>query len=189
MTHDNIFLTVDPGRDGAAVIWENNIPATWMFFHHTKRRDYGAMLYEFLQQYGSDRIRVAFLERIFRPYKGTITEGTKLGCLQILRIPTVRLYAQTWQKHRNANTDDGWKNIPWNYSTQNKAKSVHFVTTMMPDLNLLRTEACDKPHDGLADAICIGLWAIDGMEQGVIKIPKLAYTTRIEYVQEVLFDD
>ena len=166
------MVTIDPGADGAAVIWEDGEPTQWMFFYHSKRTDYAVMLFDFLNGFGAEKVKVVFLERIFQPYVGTITEGSNLGTLQVLGIPVYRLSSTTWQAYRNKNVDAGWRKIPWRYKTNGKQKSVHLAGSRYPQVSLFRTERVTKPHDGLADALCMGMWVIDKIERNDIVLPE-----------------
>lgn len=45
-----------------------------------------------------------------------------------------------------------------------KAKSIVAAQQLFPDVNLLATERCTKPHDGMADALMIAWWALRNLK-------------------------
>jgi len=63
-------------------------------------------------------------------------------------------------------TPQAWmKSILAGYSSQGKTKaSVEYVKAKYPILSLLATERSRKPHDGMADALCIAEygWRLEG---------------------------
>ena len=80
---------------------------------------------------------------------GRVFEGMIAACA-MLDIPIIQVTPQAWKKKVLAGL--AWKG--------NKDASIEYVRRRFPELNLLRTPKCRKYHDGMADAICIGLSAI-----------------------------
>lgn len=69
--------------------------------------------------------------------------GRLEGLLAGLEIPYVTVRPQIWKKAILAGT------------AKDKAAAITFVTHMFPLVKLGRN---GKPHDGMADALCIALW-------------------------------
>lgn len=77
--------------------------------------------------------------------------GILLGVCGALRIPYILITPQQWKKTVLYGLD--WK--------QNKGASVTFVQRRFPDLSLLATPRCKKPHDGIADAVCLAMFGVN----------------------------
>ena len=68
--------------------------------------------------------------------------GILLGILGALKISTVRVTPQAWKKAILAGTK------------KDKDAAIEYVNMKYPDFELILPR-CRKPHDGMADAICI----------------------------------
>ena len=72
--------------------------------------------------------------------------GEILGILTALQIPYQLVTPQAWKKVVLEGLD--WKG-------KGKEVAIEYVQRRYPSVNLLATERSRKPHDGMADAICI----------------------------------
>lgn len=75
--------------------------------------------------------------------------GTILGVLGAGRISTTLVTPQRWKKV--VLTDVGDKD---------KAAAIAFCRRMYPTCQLLASDRCRKPHDGMADALCIATYGL-----------------------------
>ncbi len=71
--------------------------------------------------------------------------GMLHGIVQTLWIPFRLVRPQAWKKLILAGTDHG------------KTAAIEHVTRAYPDIELMPGR-CRKPHDGIADAVCIAEW-------------------------------
>ena len=70
------------------------------------------------------------------------------GILTTLKVPYITVRPSDW--HRQI-----CKGLPGDA----KAKALKRVQTTLPNLNLLATPRCKKPHSGIVDAACLALYA------------------------------
>ncbi len=75
------------------------------------------------------------------------TYGELLGMLKTLRIPFDRPTPQTWKKAILSGT------------SKDKIAAINYVKASHPNLCLLASKRCKKPHDGMADAVCLAEYA------------------------------
>lgn len=74
--------------------------------------------------------------------------GKVLAVLEILGVPRVRVLPQIWQKrvlHGHGDT---------------KNAAISYCLGRFPSVSLLKTSKCTKPHDGIADALCLAEYAL-----------------------------
>ena len=74
-----------------------------------------------------------------------VSYGYIKGALEAYRIPYQEIPPQRWKKEFGLNSD--------------KAASVDVCRKLFPDVNLLPTERCRKPHDGMAEALLLAEYA------------------------------
>ena len=72
--------------------------------------------------------------------------GTVIGICAGLRIPVQLVTPQAWKKVVLAGTD------------KSKDAAIEYVQMAYPGLSLLPTPRCRKPHDGMADAVCLAVY-------------------------------
>ena len=70
--------------------------------------------------------------------------GAIQGIIVALRLPYQLVTPQKWKK-----------SILIGYDKSDKSGAVLYVQRKYPKVNLLETPRCRKPHDGMADAICL----------------------------------
>lgn len=71
--------------------------------------------------------------------------GWLKGVLDLGEISYQEIRPQQWKKEFGLNSD--------------KAKSVEVCRRLFPDVSLLRTPKCKKPHDGMAEALLMAEYA------------------------------
>ena len=69
--------------------------------------------------------------------------GLILGALKALKVPTEIVTPQAWKKEVLAGTP------------KDKDAAIAYCKHAFPSVSLLATERSKKPHDGMADALCI----------------------------------
>lgn len=67
------------------------------------------------------------------------------GMLEAFSIPYQEIPPQRWKKEFGLNSD--------------KEKSIDVCRRLFPDVNLLATPKCKKPHDGMAEALLMAEYA------------------------------
>jgi crossover junction endodeoxyribonuclease RuvC len=67
------------------------------------------------------------------------------GVLTALAIPYQLVPPQTWKKVFSLNAS--------------KLNSIEVCQKLFPDVDLMRTERCKKPHDGMAEALLMAEYA------------------------------
>jgi len=79
--------------------------------------------------------------------------GKLLGYFEGVNVPIFRVQAQRWKK------------VVLSAMEHTKEGAIEFCRRFYPTLNLLRTPQCTKPHDGLADALCIAVYGFEDQEK------------------------
>lgn len=73
--------------------------------------------------------------------------GKLLGMCQTLRVGFDLVSPQTWKKLILRDTK------------RDKDAAIDFVNRLFPGISLI-PEGCKKPHDGIADAVCLMQWGV-----------------------------
>jgi len=74
--------------------------------------------------------------------------GKVEGVFQALEIPVYRVIPQTWKKKILAGTK------------KDKLAAIEFCQNFYPDVNLLATSRSKIPHTGIADSLCLAIYAM-----------------------------
>jgi hypothetical protein len=86
--------------------------------------------------------------------KGNFSNGYSYGVIKTVirlsKLPHIEVNPRTWQKEM-------FKDIK-GAEMSTKDASFEFCRRTFPDQSLLATPRCKKPHDGMADAICIAFY-------------------------------
>ena len=162
----NIYLGIDPGKDGALVAINDDGAVAGSFLTSrdftttigkSSKREYLAsrMSYAIKCLGGKHNIKLAVVEKqSARPGQGVSSTfstgfgyGLWVGILAAHSIPFVEVRPKTWTSHI-------LRDVPG----EGKSRSVYAVMNRMPDLDLT-PGLKRKPHDGLADAGCLALYA------------------------------
>jgi crossover junction endodeoxyribonuclease RuvC len=166
MSFDN-FVGIDPGKTGAAVALDDRgIPVDWVAANHPDEGYANGGVYwptrmaDWLREVKDTRggIALAVLEKQqARPMEGRSSilttgrgQGLWEGALSALGIPFVLVPPATWTRAIFGSMPKG---------TDRKARAVETSLSRLPALELTWGRR-RKPHDGLADAGCLALYAI-----------------------------
>lgn len=153
-----LILGVDSGLDGAfAWLHEGRIAGTRPTRHmlDAERRLDFAVIREWAQLLNAkfpDAPRVAAIEEPFAPKgreRGVMGSWRRFGQLEALlwtlEYEVIGVQARRWQSALG-------------FAGDSKAASLAYAIEHHPEVNLIPPRA-KKPHDGLADAVCIAVWA------------------------------
>ena len=156
MNEEKIFIGVDPGLSGAVAVIDSTEVRTWLIplVRSVKRNEIDCVaLAKLISEATNKRLACCCCELVgARPGQGVVSmfrfgeaSGLVRGICYGLSIPVVLVTPQTWKKTILAGFD--WKG--------RKAASVEYCQARYPHLNLLPTKRSRKPHDGMADAVCM----------------------------------
>jgi len=167
MSTPTIYIGIDPGKDGALVVIneEGKVESSFMTgrdFTTTigkgTKREYlvSRMNYAVKCLQGKHNIKLAAIEKqSARPGQGVTSTfstgygyGLWVGVLSSNGIPFIEVRPKTW-------TSKILRDVPG----EGKNRSVYAVMNRLPDLDLTPGKK-RKPHDGLADAACLALYSM-----------------------------
>jgi crossover junction endodeoxyribonuclease RuvC len=143
-----ICLGIDPGKNGAyALIDTEQSRRVW-----TKVMDEPAFIHD-MQEIARENGSIGCLEKVgAMPGQGVTSMftfgrgfGFLEGVLQTLLIAYQLTPPQKWKKEYSLNSD--------------KSKSIEVCQNLFPDVSLLATPKCRKPHDGMAEALLMAEYA------------------------------
>ena len=145
------IISIDPGAKGAAVVWI----AGEVFRVHAGEGWATRFIADVDILLNARGVSKVFIEKAqAMPGQGVASMfrygqsyGELLGACAAVGLPVVQVAPQTWQKF-------AYRGI----SGEEKARSLEACRRLLPKQNLVLS-GCRKPHDGLADALLIGLWA------------------------------
>jgi len=147
-----ITIGIDPGKNGAmAIMDKGKVLFSEPFPFVGEELDLKKMMQEiFFHRNGKECLAV--LEKVHAmPGQGVCSMftfgkgyGELRGMLKVLQIPVIEPTPQAWKKAVLAGSD--WKG--------NKAASCEHVMKKYPDVCLTPGKT-RKPHDGIADAVCL----------------------------------
>lgn len=144
------FLGIDPGKSGgvAFIDAKSGVVSTEVF-------DEGNLveLCTEMADNGDVKRAVCCLEKVgARPAQGSVSGfnfgqnfGYIRGVLASFKIPYQEITPQKWKKEFGLNSD--------------KSLSVEVCRKLFPDIGLLATPKCKKPHDGMAEALLMAEYA------------------------------
>ena len=159
-----IYIGIDPGQAGGiAVIHKDNerngqvnVIPTPLAGKDINVKQLAEWLYE--QVDWVDEIDpVAYLEKVSAmPKQGVVSTfkfgvnyGIIIGVLGTIQIPYYLITPQAWKKEVLAG-------LPWK---KNKLAAVDYCCRAYPDVSLLATPRSYVAHSGMADALCIAVYA------------------------------
>ena len=140
-----LFIGIDPGKSGGIAIINETTNYIDTFPYNNE---------EFIQictdvYYGTSDCNniVCCLEKVgARPGQGVVSMfsfgqsvGYIKGVLESFRIPYQEISPQKWKKEFGLNSE--------------KAASAEVCRKLFPDVSLLATPRCKKPHDGMTEAL------------------------------------
>lgn len=144
-----IFIGIDPGKKGgiACIDTEENISFTVPYGDKE--------LIDLCRDVSYDGIKdvVCCLEKVSAmPGQGVVSMfsfgqsvGYIKGVLESFRIPYQEITPKRWKGEFGLNSE--------------KAASAEVCRKLFPDVNLLATPNCKKPHDGMAEALLMAEYA------------------------------
>ena len=153
----DMFLGIDTGLKGAVAFKVGDVVDNFLMptrkLERTKEEIDSFMLYHKLIDITQEHDSVfACIEKVHSMPRQSAQSGFSQGrnyqavisVLEILRIPFVYCTAQQWKKKVLSG-------LPWK---GNKSCSCVYVENKYPDIKLVEGRR-KKPHDGIADAVCI----------------------------------
>lgn len=146
---------IDPGKKGALAAFRDGEPVEWLVMPLAgKEIDWHAIA-AWLKDLGE--VSLAVLEKVHSMPKQGVSStfkfgtcyGGLLGVLAALEIPCHLATPQSWKKRVLEGTE------------KDKAATIAHCRRRWPTVSLLATERSRKPHDGIADALCLGQLAVE----------------------------
>lgn len=142
-----LFLGIDPGKAGgiAYIDTENKIAGTEPYSDKA--------LIDLCRDILQTSAVVCCLEKVgAMPGQGVVSMfsfgksvGYIKGVLEAFGIPYQEITPQKWKREFSLNSD--------------KAASAEVCNRLFPDISLLATPKCRKPHDGMAEALLMAEYA------------------------------
>lgn len=143
-----LFIGIDPGKSGgiAYIDTQSNISETEPYSDK--------YLIDLCRAASiSNQEAICCLEKVgARPGQGVVSMfsfgqsvGYIKGVLESFRIPYQEITPQKWKKEFGLNSE--------------KAASAEVCGRLFPDVSLLATPRCKKPHDGMAEALLMAEYA------------------------------
>lgn len=143
----SLVMGVDPGMRGAIAFLERGVVGAHPMILAGKELDIRAIANLILRYRG---VTLAAVEKCHSmPAQGSVSTfkfgkgyGILLGIIGALAIPTILVTPQAWKKAILAGTK------------KDKDAAIAYVRMKYPAVELI-PKGCRKPHDGMADSICI----------------------------------
>lgn len=143
-----LFIGIDPGKSGgiAYIDTQSNISGTYPYSDKE--------LIDLCREASiSNQEAICCLEKVgARPGQGVVSmfnfgqcAGYIKGVLESFRIPYQEITPQKWKKEFGLNSE--------------KAASAEVCRKLFPDIGLLATPRCKKPHDGMVEALLMAEYA------------------------------
>ena len=152
------IITIDPGKQGGVAVFSDGVPGAFPLYH-TEENEVDAI--RLLGLFLSVKPDWICIERQWaRPGNGVKSAGSTMFGYGKL-IATAELYCETYDCELMTPTPREWQIhvIPKTKRGETKKASIKHAKKIYPLLSLLRTPRCKKPHDGMADALCMLTWA------------------------------
>lgn len=146
---NKIFIGIDPGKSGGIAVIKGEQVRTMPYSDEMLMKEmYFEKLCIDLRGGG-----ICCLEKVgAMPGQGVtsmfnfgVSYGYIKGVLEAIGIPYQEIPPQRWKKEFGLNSS--------------KAASVDVCRKLFPDVNLLATDRCRKPHDGMAEALLLAEYA------------------------------
>jgi crossover junction endodeoxyribonuclease RuvC len=142
------FIGIDPGKSGGIACIDTESGICYTVPYSDKEL---IDMCSFESRKGTNV--VCCLEKVgARPGQGVVSMfnfgqsvGYIKGVLEAFRIPYQEITPQKWKKEFGLNSE--------------KAASAEVCRKLFPDISLLATEKCRKPHDGMAEALLMAEYA------------------------------
>ena len=143
-----IYIGIDPGKSGGIAYIDTDSGIQWaVAYSDTALINLCKSIYE------ADKDAMCCLEKVgAMPGQGVVSMfsfgqsvGYIKGVLETSRIPYQEITPQKWKKEFSLNSD--------------KTASADVCRRLFPDVDLLATPRCKKPHDGMAEALLMAEYA------------------------------
>jgi len=150
-----IYVGIDPGLKGGVAVLSSAEPRTFTFAEAEGRVNAGVLFQDLLMIGGPfvaavEKVHSMPAQGVASSFKFGVNYGIILGVLASLRpSPRVELVTpQAWKKLILAgmNRDD------------QKQAAIDYCARAFPGVDLVQ-KGCRKPHDGIADALCLAEYA------------------------------
>lgn len=155
----NLYLGIDPGLQGgfalisqdSKVIMASPLPLSTI---DEKKSINSLLLYDHLKRY-VEHIKYGAIELVHSmPKQGVVSTftfgkgfGAILSVLEILKIHHIQVPSQKWKKEILGEV------------TSDKEKSIVYAQSLETNREYINIRRNFKPHDGVAEAICLGMYA------------------------------
>lgn len=144
------YIGIDPGNKGAIALLQDGEVTEYMAMPLVGKEINVRSLMAFIGQYQNP---IVVIEKVHSmPKQGVASTftfgkgyGKIIGAIEAFSYSYMLVAPHEWKKKVLAGMN--WK--------KNKKASIEYCHRRYPDVNLLATEQSRKPHDGIADAICI----------------------------------
>jgi crossover junction endodeoxyribonuclease RuvC len=144
-----LFIGIDPGKSGGIACIDTEESST----HTQPYSDQALIELCSIVSRNWNKDVVCCLEKVgAMPGQGVVSMfsfgqsvGYIKGVLESFRIPYQEITPQKWKKEFGLNSD--------------KAASAEVCRRLFPDVSLLATPRCKKPHDGMAEALLMAEYA------------------------------
>lgn len=166
-----IYIGIDPGKDGAVVVvneeyevldsWLTKEVCTVKVGKGSKREYFDIKMAQVLKravEHSPGKVLVIIEKQGARPGQGSVSMfsiglgiGLWRGCIAALGLPLVTVHPRTWHKKI-------LRDVPG----EGKGRSILAAQSRFPDFDLTPGRK-RKPHDGLADALCLCLYGLSQM--------------------------
>lgn len=166
-----IVIGIDPGKDGAVVAvnedyevlrwWLTKDDCTVRVGKRSKREYFDVKMAQILREASELKpgpVLVVIEKQGARPGQGSVSMfsiglgmGLWRGCVAAIGLPMVTVHPRTWAKKI-------LRDVPG----EGKGRSILAAQSMFPLFDLTPGRK-RKPHDGLADALCLCLYGIHEM--------------------------
>lgn len=160
-----VFAGIDPGQKGGIAIYDAKLllAQAWPMPLHGKEPDVAAIM----RLFASKCVAAIAIEEVgSMPGQGVASTfqfgtgyGMLLGAIAASQLPHHRVRPQAWKKVVLAGT------------AKDKAAAIAYCQRAHPTLQLVQPRA-RKPHDGMADAVCIAHWlarTLTGRDAGTLQ--------------------
>ena len=145
-----IFIGIDPGKSGGIAFIDTE--GGYCYTEQYSDKSLIDLCRDESWRGCTDHI-MCCLEKVgARPGQGVVSMfsfgqsvGYIKGVLESFRIPYQEITPQKWKKEFGLNSD--------------KAASAEVCRKLFPDVSLLATPRCKKPHDGMAEALLMAEYA------------------------------
>lgn len=149
------YLGIDPGQSGGLALIDGDRIECCPMPLAGKAVDWCEVANWITHLAPASRASVAYVEKVgampkqgvSSTFKFGVNVGGIHGVLGALGVPMVLVTPQSWKKRVLAGT------------AKDKAAAIDFCRRRWPHVSLLASERCRKPHDGMAEALCLARFA------------------------------